>query len=184
MYALYEKASDGEAYRYRFGKQVSLFGCNSGYIPRLLAKTVDKAASEPLAWHLSVDDALRTVGQEDHALIIDLKPNSKEANLSLYEVVEVFGYSASGWTPVMLYLRGLFVDEDPSKFDAQAFVRATAEVDDPIFSMTYLKGTLRSGAIEGRWTPPGPSSTNSVLLWPDAFKYFAEQAQIIMGRIV
>jgi hypothetical protein len=184
MYALYEKVADGESYRYLFGKQVSLFGCNSGYIPRLLARTVDKAASEPLAWHLVVDDALLAIGQKDHALIIDLKPNSKEPNLSLYEVVEVFGYSASGWTPVMLYLRGLFVDEEPSKFDARAFLRGPTDTEDPIFSMTYLKGTLRNGALQGRWTVPGPSPTNSVLLWPAAFKYFAERAQIIMDRIV
>ena len=175
MYALYEKVADGESYSYRFGEQVSLFGCNSGYIPWLLAKTIDKAASEPLAWHLIVDDALGVVGKKDHALIINLKPNSKEPNLSLYEVMEVFGYSASGWTPVMLYLRGLFVDEKPAKFDANAFVRSPADAEDPIFSMTYLNGTVRNGAIQGRWTAPGPSSTNSVLLWPDAFKYFAEQ---------
>jgi hypothetical protein len=184
MYALYEKVADGQAYRYRFAEHVSLFGCNSGYIPRLLAKTIDKTASEPLPWHFNVDDALRAVGQKDHALIINLKPNSKEANLSLYEIMEVFGHSSSGWTPVMLYLRGLFVDDDPSKFDTRAFVRAPADAEDPIFSMTYLSGSIRKGALEGRWTVPGPSSTNSVLLWPDAFKYFAEQAQTIMERIV
>jgi hypothetical protein len=184
MYALYEKVPVGGGHRYRFGEQVSLFGCNSGYIPWLLAKTIEKTASEPLAWHLKIADALQVAGQKDHGLMIDLKPNSKEPNLSLYEVMEVFGFSAWGWTPVMLYLRGLFVDENPANFDAKAFERTRDEIEDPVFSMTYLTGTVRNGAIEGRWTPPGPSSTNSVLLWPDAFKYFMEQAQIIMGRTV
>lgn len=184
MYALYEKACEGAAYRYRFAEQVSLFGCNSGYIPWLLAKTMEPDASEPLQWHLVVDDALAAVGQKDHALIINLKPNSKEPNLSLYEVMEVFGYSSSGWTPLMLYLRGLFVDNDPSQFDANKFVRASADAEDPVFSMTYLSGSVRDGRLYGRWTVPGPSSTNGVLLWPEAFKYFSDQAHVIMARSV
>ena len=183
MYALYEKVAQVDSYRYRFAEGVSLFGCNNGYTPWLLLKTMERTASEPLPWHLDIGAALRTVDQGDHALIINLKPNSKTANLSLYEVMEVFGYSADGWTPVMLYLRGLFVDEDPSRFDAQDFVRAPADAEDPVFSMMYLNGTVRNGALDGRWTTPGPSSTNSVLLWPSAFTYFAEQAATIMKRV-
>jgi hypothetical protein len=116
----------------------------------------------------------------DSALIINLKPNSKSSNLSLYEVIEVFGYSDSGWTPVMLYLRGLFVDQDPSKFDEMDFVRSPSEIDDPIFSMMYLDGTIRDGELMGRWTAPRPSSTNSVLLWPHAFTHFAQRADAII----
>ena len=38
--------------------------------------------------------------------------------------------------------------------------------------------------LEGKWTPPGPSPTNSVLLWPDALKYFWQRAKnIIDGAI-
>ncbi len=182
MYALYKKVPEGGAFRYRFDKAVSLFGCNNGYIPTLLVKTLTQLASEPLPWHLIIDASLRAVAQVDGALIINLKPNSKTANLSLYEVMEVFGYSGDGWTPVMLYLRGLFVDEDPSRFNERHFVRALADTEDPVFSMMYLNGTIRNGALEGRWTTPGPSPTNSVLLWPSAFKYFAEKADAIIKR--
>lgn len=116
----------------------------------------------------------------DSALIINLKPKAKSPNLSLYEVVEVFGFSDSGWTAVLLYLRGLFVDEDPSKFDDRDFVRSPNETHDPIFSMTYLDGTIRDGQLKGKWTAPPPSATNSVLLWPAPFRYFARQAEAIM----
>src|SRR4051794_28517130 len=115
MYALYGKTASGGSHRYPFGEGVSLFGCNHGYIPWLLTETMAEAASEPLTWHLAVDAGLQAVGQGGSTLIINLKPNAKDGNLSLYEVIEVFGFSSSGWTPVMLYLRGLFVDENPAR---------------------------------------------------------------------
>jgi hypothetical protein len=184
MYGLYKKTFEGPGTRYIFKEQISLFGCNEGYIPYLLLKTVDSTASEPLPWHVNIEKAMALVDQPGDTLIINLKPNSTEPNLSLYELVDVWGYSSSGWTPVMLYLKGLFIDANPAAFEERNFVRLPEEVDDPIFSMMYLLGTIKSGVIQGRWTPPGPSSTNSVLLWPDTFEYFAEKAREIMGRHV
>jgi hypothetical protein len=92
-------------------------------------------------------------------------------------VSDVWGYSAEGWTPILFHLRGLVVDEDLRRFDQIDFVRVPSEIDDPIFSMMYLRGTVKNGRLEGRWTPPGPSPTNSVLLWREAFKYFWQQAR-------
>jgi hypothetical protein len=182
VYALYQKHPTGGGHRYQFAERVHLFGCNNGYIPWLLSESLSEAASEPLRWHLCIGDALKAVDQEDSTLIINLKPNAKSPNLSLYEVIEVFGYSASGWTPVMLHLGGLFVDEDPSQFDEMDFGRVPGEVDDPIFSMMYLKGTVRGKELQGPWTTPGPSSTNSVLLWPSVFEYFSRAASAIIER--
>jgi hypothetical protein len=177
MYALYDKTQNNGSTRYRFREAASLFGCKEGYVPWLLRKQLTVGSSEPLSWHVNIESSLRAVEQDNQTLIIDLKPNSKEPNLSLYEVSDVWGYSSSGWTPILLHLRGLFIDEDPGRFDKHDFIRAPAEVDDPIFSMMYLRGTVKDGRLEGRWTPPGPSPTNSVLLWPEAFEYFWQQAK-------
>lgn len=184
MYALYEKTPKGNGLRYRFKKKVSLFGCKSGYVPYLLKQQLGQAESEPFPWHVNIESALDSVGQSHQALIINLKPNSSEPNLSLYELIDVWGYSSSDWTPVLFYLRGLFVDENPENFNDKDFTRSLSEVEDPIFSMTYLSGTVKNGSIQGFWIPPGPSPTNSVLLWPDTFKYFAEKAKEIMDRNV
>lgn len=177
MYALYDKTQNNGAARYRFRDAASLFGCKEGYVPWLLGKQLTVESSEPLSWYVNIESSLRAAGQDNQTLVIDLKPNSKEPNLSLYEVLDVWGYSASGWTPILFHLSGLFIDEDPTRFDKNDFVRSSAEVDDPIFSMMYLRGTVKDGRLEGRWTPPGPSPTNSVLLWPEAFEYFWQQAK-------
>ena len=180
MYAIYQKQEDTDGYRYVFKKKTSLFGCNSGYIPYLLQKQLIAKATEPFAWKLDLKEAFEKEGMTNSVLVINLKPNSKEANLSLYELVHVWGYSASGWTPIMIYIRGLFVDEDPQLFDDRDFIRKEEDMEDPILSMMYLSGTITHGKITGRWTPPGPSPTNSVLLWPDTFQYFSSEAQKII----
>ncbi len=180
MYALYEKHSVEDGHRYLFKKQTSLFGRNSGYIPNLLKRQLSTSDSEPHAWRVTIAEALQRQGESDSTLVINLKPKAREENLSLYELIDVWGYSSSGWTPIMIYIRGLFVDEAPSQFNDRDFVRKTQEVNDPIFSMMYLSGTIKSGELSGRWTPPGPSSTNSVLLWPESFEYFSAEAKRIM----
>ncbi|MBC7944512.1 MAG: hypothetical protein H7X91_04450 [Burkholderiales bacterium] len=72
--------------------------------------------------------------------------------------------------------KGLFIDEDPTAFDEQDFKRQAVDIEDPIFSTMYLNGTVNDGSLVGGWTAPGPSSTNSVLLGPDIFSFFAKKA--------
>jgi hypothetical protein len=179
MYALYEKRREGADTRYAYKSNISLFGCNKGHIPKMLRKTLATGASQPCKWHVNIENGIANVGEPGCALIINLK--LKDTNLSLYEVFDVWGYSANFWTPVMLYLKGLFVDEKPESFDTRNFVRSPDKVRGPIFSMTYLSGTVQDGKLIGRWTTPGPSSTNAVLLWPDVFRYFYEEAEKIIG---
>lgn len=180
MYARYEKLEEKDGCRYVFKEQTSLFGCNSSYITFLLQKQLPAEVTQPVAWKLDLKNAFEKEGLADSVLIINLKPNSKQANLSLYELVNVWGYSASGWTPIMIYIRGLFIDEDPQLFDDRDFFRKAEEIADPIFSMMYLRGTIELGKITGKWTPPGPSPTNSVLLWPNTFEYFSSEAKKII----
>ena len=182
MYALYDKTGHNGSSRYRFREKTSLFGCNAGYIPRLLRQQLTAGLSQPLPWYVNIESSLQAIRQYGQTIIIDLKPNSKKPNLSLYEVLNVWGYSDSGWTPILLHLRGLFIDENPERFDRYDFARKPEETDDPIFSMMYLRGTVKNGQLEGRWTPPGPSPTNSVLLWPDSFRYFQQQVQSLINE--
>lgn len=172
VYALYKKNQQKDQTRYQFLQKVPLFGCYQGFIPRLLGKQVPDGQKEPYLWHLQIENALAEAEYPNSTLVIDPRPNQKKTNLSLYEVLEVWGYSAAGWTPILLHLSRLFVDEDPQKFDRNDFWIRAEKRDEPIYAVLYLDGTISSGKFIGRWNAPPGSPTNTALLWPDTLRYF------------
>lgn len=174
MYGRYTKSRlSGNTTRYQLAEPVSLFGRNSGLIPWLLQTQTLPSQNEPYPWHLDIEKALaKTDKYRDSTLVIDLKPKQHKTNVSLYELLDVWGYSYYGWTPILLHLEGLFVDEDPSTVNKDDFVRVDDEMKDPIYEFLYLDGSIENGKIKGTWNPPPVSPTNAVLLWPYALKYF------------
>ena len=93
MFYLYSKTKNKNDSSYKFRKQCWLFGCNKGYIPRLLEKQTPAGQGEPYKWHIPIQKALDATEDRGSTLIIDLKPNQQKTNLSLYEVLDVWGYS-------------------------------------------------------------------------------------------
>ncbi|HOV36974.1 MAG: hypothetical protein KBF95_07250 [Dysgonomonadaceae bacterium] len=174
MYALYKRTRlEKNATRYEFKKQISLFGCNNGFIPRLLGLKLPPGQGEPCKWHVDVVGELGShPDYPDCTLLIDLKPKQNKTNLSLYEVMDVWGYSDSGWTPILLRLNGLFIDEDPSLVNRNDFTRMDDDVDGPIYEFLYVDGSVLGGKIMGGWAPPPASPTNAALLWPETLNYF------------
>jgi hypothetical protein len=176
MYARYRKDRvSGHSTHYQFSEQVSLFGCNSGFIPWLLQLQTPVHQEEPYLWHLEVEKALANTDDYKNAtLIIDLKPKQQKTNVSLYEVFDVWGYSSSGWTPILLHLGGLFVDADPLQVNRNDFTIADDAVDRPIYEILYLDGSVQTGKLVGRWNAPPVSPTNAALLWPETVNYFVK----------
>ena len=80
----------------------------------------------------------------------------------------------------LLRLRGLAVDQERSQFAPPDFIVKREQIDDPIFTMMYMNGTIKNGELIGGWTFPPRSSTNSALLWPETFEYFAEEARKVI----
>lgn len=176
MYALYRKSQHDSMIAFHFVEEISLFGCNRGFIPALLRSEIPPSQGAPFKWELDISKALASTGRVDHGLVIDLKPKNASPNLSLYEIMTVWGHSLPEWTPIMMRLRSLFVDETPADYNQKQFTRQLEDMEDPIFSMMYLAGTVEKGQLVGRWTAPGASPTNSVLLWPETFQFFASKA--------
>jgi hypothetical protein len=171
-FALYKKNRQKGQTGYQFSRKISLFGCDEGFIPWLLGKQIPETQKEPYLWHLQIENALANAGYPNSTLFIIPKPKQKKTNLSLYEVIEVWGYSASGWTPILLYLSRVFVGEDPQKFDRNDFWIRNDERDEPIYTVLYLDGTISNGKLIGHWNAPPDSPTNAALLWPDTLGYF------------
>jgi hypothetical protein len=179
MYAFYERTQQGSGWRYRYLQDISLFGCRKGQIPLLLRKNLPTGQGEPYRWHIEVPVALNEPSGLNKTIIIDAKPSQRQTKLSLYELLDVWGYSSRGWTPVMMRMRGLFVDGNPVCADYRDFAY-DLPADDPIFSVMYLAGSVANGNLTDRWTAPGPSSTNGVLMWPPVMEYFSAEAARVM----
>ena len=174
MYARYEKTQTEGRSSYRFAERCSLFGCNEGYIPWLLAKSTPTVQGEPYKWHIPIQSALDSTKYRDSTLVIDLKPKQQKTNLSLYELLDVWGYSDSGWSPILLHLRGLFVDADPATIDRNNFSVVDGDREQPIYEVLYLDGSVSKGKLIARWNAPPASPTNAALLWPDTLRYFID----------
>lgn len=177
MYGLYRRTRiTNDSTRYERDPnepQISLFGCNVGFIPWLLRFKVPPVQNEPYRWHVDVLPELDA--QSDYrsgTLIIDLKPKQNKSNVSLYEVLDVWGWSESNWTPILLRLNGLFVDESPETINRDDFVRDDADIQESIYEFLYLDGSVKNGALIGSWRAPPVSSTNAALLWPETLSYF------------
>lgn len=83
MYALYGKLKTPTGFQYRFRKEANLFGCNKGWIPRLLEHELMRNHGEPLEWHIYIPGALAKNSYPDCALVIDIKPNNRTPELHL-----------------------------------------------------------------------------------------------------
>ena len=177
MYARYKKTRIGtDATRYEVQENnISLFGCNNGYIPWLLQMKLPESIPEPYKWHV---DVVKELGEHpdypNGSLLIDLKPKQNKTNLSLYELMDIWGYTENQWSPILLRLHGLFVDEDPTLIQRGDFVRKDADVDGRIYEFMYLDGWVEGKKLVGRWAPPPASPTNAALLWPDSLNYFLQ----------
>lgn len=178
MYAIYSKQREGTRTNYSFHKPVNLFGCRVGLIPRLVRRSIPPNQGEPYLWHLPLESALAESGSPNKTVVIDLKPKEKEDNLSLYELIDVWGYSKDGWTPILLHLNGLFVDVDPKKdpkrYNRDNFWIEEDEREGPIYEILYVNGSVSNGDLVEKWTSPPASPTNGALLWPDRLKYFVD----------
>ena len=177
MYIRYLRKREAGRSSYQFIEECSLFGCNNGFIPWLLQRQIPLSQGEPYKWHLSIQDSLNgakwnNTDYTGSTFIIDLKPKQNKTNLSLYEVLDVWGYSDSGWSPILLHLSGLFVDASPDNLDRNKFVINDNEREEPIYEFMYLDGSVKDGGLVKTWNPPVASPTNAALLWPESLAYF------------
>lgn len=186
MYAAYRKEREGNPNFLRFklvDGNISLFGCNEGWIPWLLEMALPKGQEEPFRWHLLLQEALRREAAGEYAakqydsdvnaILINIKPGSDE--LFLCELLDVWGFSAHSWTPMLWHLRVL--EPKGTECTPSRFGEFTAADDgDHVYEFLYAAGTVKNGKIQGSWIAPKSSPTNGALLWsPEPLNYFIER---------
>lgn len=160
------KNSDG--YRqYSFVKEVKIAG-NKGPLAIIQAKrNTDKVS--PFGWRAPYPDILKEIPGTDvnQEIIIDLKPNVAN-NVSLYKLLDVWGFSYEEWTPIAVRLQTIFSDryeKDPIRFK-RSFSDIEAERSE-LCEFLYLQG----GVAKGTWSWGMVGRVNGALLWPDAYRF-------------
>jgi hypothetical protein len=174
MYAVYDRYSQDQKIKLKFARKISLAGCNFGIIPAMLKEKLDFSDNPPLGWELSIAEDYH---KNNQSIIIDIKPNNAE-EIVLCELDRVFGFSHFGWSPIMLRLVQFYndyaTDVEINKHD---FICPEEDQHEIVYTMSYLAGSFKDGELEGKWIFPGRSSTNALLLWPDAMTFFYEQVE-------
>jgi hypothetical protein len=125
--------------------------------------------SVPFGWHSTSDELITLHGgtPTTQAIVIDLKPNVPN-NVSLYRLLDVWGYSYTNWTPLAFRLQALFVDRhepDPTAFK-RSFVDAG---EDHRLAGEFLY--VHGGVTGGDWNWGKVGHVNGVLLWKEAFDF-------------
>lgn len=173
MYYLYDVVLSDGSVKFSFAEETKVFGSVNGVIARILRETIPIGKYKELKWKINLDTDLPKIGYSNKAVVIDLKPNTPN-NLSLYKIQDIYGYSCCRWIPMMFHLKSIFVDKPGYDEDKNSFDVNIDEMDDVFTFHHVYNGYIENGKIEGKWTPPRPSSTNSALLWGETFDYFVE----------
>lgn len=160
---------DVSGHSYRCVRAIQLAG-TSGPLAKI-QHIQNKSRKTPFPWHATADDIVGELpdGKAGQAIIIDLKPRAAH-NVSLYQLLDVWGFSYKEWTPLALLLECLFADvrkPDPRKFK-ESF-RVIEAKRERVGEFLYLQG----GVCGGTWNWGMIGRVNGTLLWPEAFSYLA-----------
>lgn len=157
----------------------AIFGCRTGMIPKWVqSKYSDQKirGGDGFQWSLLEDDIRGFLGQayetDNGTLVIWANPKD-EHTITWYRVVAIAGDSGYNRTVMMALLHNWATEIDrTSRTERQLNLSATPEV---LMTFWYTNGDFHvDGGIKGRWTLPGPGSTNSVFIWPNTMRFFRE----------
>jgi hypothetical protein len=126
----------------------------------------------PFKWHAPAAEIVGALkGDAQQEILINLKPNGVE-NVSLYRLLDVWGFSYDSWTPLAIRLEVLFSDrrhKNPEEF-MKSFEIPSKKRGDFIGEFLYLRG----GSAGGSWNWGQVGRVNGALLWRDAFDFLCE----------
>jgi hypothetical protein len=125
----------------------------------------------PFGWHATAEELIAYQGGSPsaRAIVLDLKPNAPD-EVSLYRLLDVWGYSYHDWTALAVRLQALVTDRrepNPARFK-KGFVDG-ADNHRLAGEFLYVYG----GVTGGHWNWGKVGHVNGVLLWKDAFDFLS-----------
>ncbi len=153
--------------KYTLVSTFQLSGTRGAMARLVAARNVEKQV--PFSWHATAAELI-AVGRGQpttQAIVIDLKPKVAN-NVSLFRLLDVWGYSYGSWTPLALRLQGLMADRQEP--DPVAFKKSFIDPGDDhslVGEFLYVQGGVNSG----KWTWGMVGRVNGALLWKNAFDF-------------
>lgn len=170
-FMLYDITAGPACRSYRYFTTVSIAG-RHGPLAQIQSNR-NPTGTVPCAWHATSADIVGAIpgGLAGQEIVIDLKP-TVATNVSLYRLLDVWGFSAATWTPLALHLECLFADlEHPNPLQFKAAFDDSDADRSRVGEFLYLQG----GVKEGTWNWGKIGRVNGTLLWPAAFDYLATE---------
>lgn len=169
MYNAYQKTIEGNKINFKKSDSISIAGNRSGVVVQYLRTILEPLQTEPFEWHIPIESLCSVLKLNGNSLVINVKPVKND---QLLEVLNIWGHSSWGWTPILLECRELL--QEVGSYDLNNFeVNSSVYEGQSVFTMLYLRGSIKDGKFIGSWNWPNASPTNSVLLWPETLEYFA-----------
>lgn len=168
-FMLYHISGESGHEQYKFERGIRLTG-KSGPLATL-CRSLNAEKRIPFKWHASSKKIIQQLGGSpaEHAIVLDLKPRAT-SRVSLYRLLDVWGFSFSNWTPLALRLRALFADQK----QANPFAFKNSFIDpgsDHSLVGEFLD--VRGGVSEGSWHWGKVGNVNGALLSCDAFGFLS-----------
>lgn len=168
-FMLYHINGESGRVQYKFVRGIRLAG-KSGVLATI-TRSLNAEKRIPLKWHASAKKIVQMLGGSptEQAIVFDAKP-SAAGKVSLYRLLDVWGFSYANWTPLALRFRVLFADRK----EANPFAFKNAFIDPAtdhslVGEFLYVQG----GVTEGSWNWGKTGRANGALLWSDALEYLS-----------
>lgn len=185
MIGIFQRHADDEN-MHEFLRDTKLWHATMPSIARRLVQFIGEEAmrqspaeADPLCWHLSGLELLkRSLTIEEQAqigkykFIVDVQNalgNPKRKWTQLFEVLDIWGYSHFGWTPMMWKMHKVFQDDCVACRDQNRwpFTPGKDVVHEFLYLLCDHKGGRRDFGPNGKF--------NGTLLWPEALAFFIKQ---------
>lgn len=168
-FMLYHISGESGHEQYKFHRGIRLDG-RKGPLA-MLCHSLNAEKRIPFKWHASSKKIIQSLGGSptEQAIVFDLKPRAT-GRVSLYRLLDVWGFSFSNWTPLALRLRALFADQK----EANPFAFKNSFLDpgtDHSLVGEFLH--VRGGAAEGTWHWGRVGRLHGAFLSCDAFNFLS-----------
>ena len=168
-FMLYNISGESGREQYAFNRGIQLAG-ESGPLAKY-CRALNPEKRIPLKWHVTSKKIIQILGgaPTEHAIVFDSKPGST-SRVSLYRLLDVWGFSYANWTPLAIRLRTLFADRK----EANPFTFKNSFLDPGTeHSLVGEFLHVQGGVSEGAWNWGKVGRAHGALLWSDAFDFLS-----------